>query len=498
MNILIVSPYAINTPHFETELEIAQNHINDGDFVKILYCNADLLACDVNPDHNIPKCLICMNRRKRGVKLLSKKVETMPLINLTKADRKKLAIMNNTFSSIEDLKSLTIDNFDIGYATLSSLVSFTRDPYPDLNKYNDLVQRFISSAFIVYSSINNYLSITDFDKVYIFNGRYAPLRAIYRACQKNKVECLIIERGCSLNHYSIFVNTLPHDINNITELINATWAKEQDHGRGAALAETFFMNPINKVSPTWFAFTEGQKDGLLPADWNAEKENIVIYITSDDEFIAIGDMWKNKIYIDQMDGIKKILASLKDDQNIHVYLRIHPNLKNVKSKQTDEINALKTPQLTLVPANSQISTYALMQNASKVITFGSTVGIEATYWGIPSILVGPALYQHLGSTYNPQSHEEVIEMINSKLPPKDKKGAIKYGFYYLTFGIPFKYYEAIKIKKGKFKNIELTKSRFFLGMYVFLKILLPLDRFISFLDIKRLKKKMNYQYHMRH
>ena len=44
MNVLIVVPYAINTPHYETELEVAQNHIKEGDFIRMLYCIATELV----------------------------------------------------------------------------------------------------------------------------------------------------------------------------------------------------------------------------------------------------------------------------------------------------------------------------------------------------------------------------------------------------------------------------------------------------------------------
>lgn len=67
MNILIVSPYTINTPHYETELEIAQKHLNAGDDVKFIFCQANLLACDVNRNHNIFICMQCILEGKRVV-----------------------------------------------------------------------------------------------------------------------------------------------------------------------------------------------------------------------------------------------------------------------------------------------------------------------------------------------------------------------------------------------------------------------------------------------
>lgn len=490
MNILIVSPYAINTPHFETELEIAQNLLDGGNNVDMLNCNADLLACDVNPTHNILKCYQCINKRKKGVKLLSPNIDTFPLIKTTAENIKEFTNIKKTFANVEELKKYTIDNFDIGYAVLSSLVSFTRDPYPDTMKHRELIHRFILSAIAIYRSISNYLEMRNYDGVYVYNGRYAPMRAVLRACQKNKVDCSLIERGSSLNLYAIYINKLPHDMNYRTSLVNNCWTKEKNLKKKEKLASEFYSNKIENISPNWIAYTKNQKENLLPQNWDNQKDNIAIYISSEDEFVAIGDMWCNTIYNDQLDGLNQIIASLENDQDIHIYLRVHPNLKNVKNTQTQEIKKLKAKNLTVIPANSPVSTYALMRNAAKILTFGSTVGIEAAFWGVPSILAGPSAYQNLGCTYNPNSHQEVIDLLRADLSPKDREGAIVYGYYAQTFGTPFNYYKPLGIKRGKFKGVNLRKNRFLLGLYALSLTIPPIDKLICSWAVLLLQRKI--------
>lgn len=490
MNVLIASPFAINTPHFETELEIAQNHIDAGDNIKILYCDGDLFACDVNADHNIPKCLICIDRRKRGIQLLSQKIETLRIVQSNLFEINEFVSLKKEFANFEELKKFTINNFDIGYAVLSSLVSFSREPSPNTIYNQDLIYRLLLSSLVTYKSTDFHLLHNNIDRLYVFNGRYGPLRGIFRACQKNNVTCFLIERGSTLNHYSLYENELPHDIANTTALINNLWDKASNIEKRDEQASNFFLNKIRNISPTWIAFTKDQKEGLLPTNWDNKKENIVLFLSSEDEFVAIGDKWENKFYDTQTEGITRIASAFKDDHNIHLYLRVHPNLINVKNKQTEEIKLLNFPNLTVIPAESPISTYAVMQNASKVVTFGSSVGVEATYWGRPSILAGPSFYQNLQCTYNPQNHNELIDMLRSKLSPINKKGALKYGYYFQTFGIPFKYYKAKAIKKGSFKGVELNKSRFLLGLYIVLKILFPLDKLFTYIDMLRLRRKI--------
>ena len=78
---------------------------------------------------------------------------------------------------------------------------------------------------------------------------------------------------------------------------------------------------------------------------------------------------------------------------------------------------------------SPVSTYMLLKKAEKVVSFGSTVGIEAVYWGVPSILLGASLCRNMGCCYIPRSHREAMDMIQRPLKPLPREGALKFGFF---------------------------------------------------------------------
>ena len=82
----------------------------------------------------------------------------------------------------------------------------------------------------------------------------------------------------------------------------------------------------------------------------------------------------------QIEGIKSIVEHYKHDKTKHFTLRVHPNLKKVSYKYHLDLYNLNYSNLTVVRSNSPISTYALMDAASKIIVFGSTTGIESVYW----------------------------------------------------------------------------------------------------------------------
>lgn len=444
--IAIFSPYATVAPHFETELEIAQLHYDRGDSVDYISCMGELANCDFNRTHETSTCSDCIGRRKHGLTLLTKQTPPIPF----QTPATKIAVPE--FERPDQLTQHQIDNFDIGYAVLSSLVSFCRDPEPDLIAHRELIVKLYRSAYQAYQFTLRYLKQKTPDRVYVFNGRFAAMRAILRACQATGVDCYMHERGCDQFHFDLFPNHLPHDIDGIHAAIVSSW-NSADPNQREKIAASWFHDRVNRVERNWQSFVKGQQIGRLPENWNPKTHNVAIFCTSDDEFVAIGDAWKNKLYSNQLTAIRRLADSLQGDDSIHLYVRMHPNLANTENKIKRQMLELKSPNLTIISPTDPCDTYQLMRAADKVVTFGSSVGIEAVFWSKPSILLGPSMYQHLPGTFQPKTHQQAVELIQSReLVPHSRTGALQYGHWFQTHGIEFTYFEPENLFHGKFKG----------------------------------------------
>ena len=219
MKIAIFSPYATVAPHFETELELAQRHLDQGDEVEYLSCQGALSNCISNPQGCQIRCSECSSRRFPGVELLSPSVRHREL----RCDKLKSDTIPDQFHSVSEVIAYQVDNFDIGYAALSSLISIIRDPEPDFGEHSPMLHRFMKSALATYEYTLDYLRNTPTDRVYVFNGRFASMRAVLRACEKLDVDCWIHERGCDNAHYELFENHMPHEINALHQRIETIW-----------------------------------------------------------------------------------------------------------------------------------------------------------------------------------------------------------------------------------------------------------------------------------
>jgi hypothetical protein len=217
--------------------------------------------------------------------------------------------------------------------------------------------------------------------------------------------------------------------NFIQEIWNTS---EIDMDKKINLASEFYERRKNALPAGDKIYTKSQRIGLMPEGWDSGKKNIVIFTSSEDEFVAIGEEFeKYSIFPSQIEGIKEIANHFLKNPQIQFYIRIHPNLSDVEYSYHNKLYEFeKYPNIKVIGPKSNISSYSLIDNSDIVVVFGSTIGIEAAYWGKPTILLSGAMYYYLDCCYIPSSKNELFELINSHLLPKEKLGTYKFGLTY--------------------------------------------------------------------
>ncbi|CAN6134402.1 hypothetical protein MCEKH37_01191 [Methylophilaceae bacterium] len=457
------SPFALWSPHFETELEIIQIHLDRGGDVLMLSCNGKLKICEPNPEHDFKVCAMCKSRFNSGVRWLnSSKVSVEPFFSLTKEQQRIVRRLNGrTWNDISEVKSFSIDGVDIGLSAISSVVSQVRDSEPNVEEHQDIIKKHIDTSASVYFSLKNKIGKKNIDSMLIFNGRFSSLRPLLRLAQQHGTPISVHERGGTEARYSLTKNTYPHDLKVIKDEVELIY-----HNSIMPEIEKY------KIASAWFeerkagahndSFARYQQNGLLPEKFNIEVINLIIFNSSEDEFLAIEE-WKNPHYSDQNEAIIKLLDDIKDEERIHVYLRVHPNLKDLNNTQTRGIELIKRKykNFHVISAESPVSSYALIDLADIILTYGSTVGIEASYAGKTSILMGRAIYEDLNVCIKPETHKELILILRQisagvkyPMPSDCQVGLIKYGLFQKLWGVEYKY-----LKPLGFTSAQMIKEQ---------------------------------------
>jgi len=93
-----------------------------------------------------------------------------------------------------------------------------------------------------------------------------------------------------------------------------------------------------------------------------------------------------------------------------MYVRVHPNADVTFNLSLMSLSTL--PTVTVLKSSDPVDTYALVKAADLVLTFASTVGVEAAYRKKPVISVGSVTeYQRFGCVANVKNHDDLIRLV---------------------------------------------------------------------------------------
>lgn len=459
-HLVIFSPIVHWAVHFETDLEIAQRYLDEGWDVSFLHCNGRLPTCAQNITHMPSICRKCISRFNKGIRWLNNdKVKIIDFYEITVSQQKYItSISEMSFTSIDEIKAFKIDSAEIGNAVVGSIISYLREPKPDFFKHSTLFITYLKSAMISYFSILNRLQALTPNVFLIFNGRFAELRCALFASRSLKILTHVHERAGVLDRYSLTCNGTPNDIKIIQQEIIDVFSKFSfDIDEKTKIAYEWYDERRENRAQSWYSFTAKQKPDVLP-DLALDQLNIVIFNSSEDE-VESYDEWKNPFYNDQTEAIDRIVSDLEKDFRYKLFLRVHPNLRGIRNSQTEDLDVIhkKHPKLTVISADSPVSSYGLLKKADIIIVFGSTIGIEAAYVGKPCFLMGRALYENLGGCIVPQNHAELIKLLNqyadgdrSMLPTENSRllAVVKFGFFQKLWGHEYKYVQPYNVGKS--------------------------------------------------
>jgi capsule polysaccharide modification protein KpsS len=91
-----------------------------------------------------------------------------------------------------------------------------------------------------------------------------------------------------------------------------------------------------------------------------------------------------------------------------------------------------------------------MEKARCIITYGSTIGIEALYSKKPTISLSKSEYSFANELMQPTSLEELRIFLTNPLTPVSRRGAEFFGNYNYSHGHKFHFYKPTSRLKGNF------------------------------------------------
>lgn len=466
MKVLIFEIWHVS-PQLETGLELAELRAEQGDEVHYVHIGGSLPYVEwySRVNKGITKALYKKSvhyKIDKAKRLISTAITVSTDLLLTKKEIDSLD-ESLVFSDIEQLKAYTWQGIDIGLAAASSHISVKNNLAPDTIKDADEINDIIWASKIVAKSFERWLQKVKPDLVFFRNGRVATYRPILRICQQRGQQFLVHDRGSDKYHYTLGPN-YRHDWEMRKDELDEHWKRSNlSEVEKKEIGKQFFEERKARKNDDHIIFAKGQDKGLLPASWSDNNYNVVYFNSSISEYAAVGDeVNPNILFGSQEESVVHIGDTLSARPSTKFYLRLHPNLLNQSDQEKRIWYNLKSPDVEIIPPESPIDTYTLIEKADLVVCYLSTVGVEAAYQGTPTIVLSRALYERLDVTYRPTTIQELDRLLLSEsLPPKPSERALEYGYYMKTHGIKHQYYEPIDHRNGLYKGVDLQKLDFY-------------------------------------
>jgi hypothetical protein len=325
------------------------------------------------------------------------------------------------------------------------------------------VRKCLASALTVYLRAERIIRKVKPDLLITFNGRFATSRPIIEAAKHLNIPVFRHERGCDFKKYEIFSDAI-HNFDYIEQRIINSW-KQAELGIRETIGHQFYLRRRNGDGIGWYTFTDRQIKGYVPKRL-PNKRRIVYFSSSDDEFASVADAYKPGPWPNQMAAIQDLILAYRNFHDLELIIRVHPHLLKKSAISRKIWSNFDCLDIKVIGPDEKIDSYALIDSADIVVSYGSTIGMEAAYWGKPSIVLGPCAYRNFNAVLTPSNSIEIKSLISfsAQLQMPNRANCLPYGHYFLTYGRKFCYYKPESLSEGRFLGRRLGWDPWFIYM----------------------------------
>jgi hypothetical protein len=105
----------------------------------------------------------------------------------------------------------------------------------------------------------------------------------------------------------------------------------------------------------------------------------------------------------------------------------------------DEVLPELPDNVRIIPPESEINTYDLIELASVGLVYTTTVGLEMVMSGVPVIVAGQTHYRGKGFTHDPETLEEYVHLLD-RIPEQNKAPSVDEGQVDLAWRYAYRFF----------------------------------------------------------
>ena len=280
-------------------------------------------------------------------------------------------------------------------------------------------RRFLRSARRVVRGLERALDRMRPDTVVLLNGLFFFESLCWELCRRKGIDVVTYERGF-IKETLVFSRGTAACLFDMDEM----WARHRDHplseAESAELDDYLVARSVGErtIDRFWI-------DPRFDAPGRHGTGRLVALFTNLTwDSAVIGQELGFRSLSDWVSALVDAFASRPEHE---LLIRIHPAEVKLPGKQTREPIAAflaehfpeLPPNVRIVTADDQTSSYSIMEDCDLGLVFTSTTGLELALRGTPVIVAGRTHYRGRGFTVDVSSREELLERIDEVLADVD-------------------------------------------------------------------------------
>jgi hypothetical protein len=322
----------------------------------------------------------------------------------------------------EDLKQYVRHGVAIGeHAVAGALRFFARADFSGETAAPDVLGRYLRAAHLTSRVLHNLLDAHPFEAVCVQQGLYVPQGIVaevarVRGCRLAAWHVAYRKRSFVFSHRETYHHTLMAEP--VAEWEHMRWSEAHER----AIME--YLTSRRRSGRDWIAFHDRNPDedlASIAAGLGIDRSKPLIGMLTNVSWDAQLHYPANA-FPHMLDWVVKTIGYFSRRPDLQLVIRVHPAeiTGDISSRQPVVEEVARAfpalpPNVFIIPPESRISTYTVMEACDAVIIYGTKTGVELTSLGIPVIVAGEAWIRNKGITLDAQSTDDYFRLLD-RLP----------------------------------------------------------------------------------
>jgi hypothetical protein len=301
-------------------------------------------------------------------------------------------------------------------------------------------RRFLAAALIATTALARLFVKEGYEICVAHHGLYVPQGLLVDLARKHGIRLVtwnIAYRAGSFvfSHDDTYHFTLMDEPTAVWEELSLSPPLQQ--------ALDVYMQSRAAGTMDWVSYHDGTGQSLAQL-----KEKFGIDFAKPTVAVFTNVLWDAQVFYpsnafpSMLDWLTETIRYFGKRPDLQLVIRVHPaEVKNpVKSRETvvGELSRLMPelpPNVFVIPPTASANSYAIARASNAAIIYGTKMGVELAYMGVPTIVAGESWARNKGITLDAESREGYFALLdqlpfNGRLDAATKLRAARYAFHF--------------------------------------------------------------------